>query len=75
MAAVVEQDADGVEDNRDVVGQSGGGVILRELGEAGPVVSGRSLSVFRYYNWKGCQAERSLVWLAPDGCRRRNLAR
>ena len=35
VAGVVEQDADGVEDDPDVVGQSGGGVILRGIGRGG----------------------------------------
>jgi hypothetical protein len=35
VAAVVEQDADGLEGDRDVVGQSRGGVILRGIGRGG----------------------------------------
>jgi hypothetical protein len=35
VTAVVEQDAGGVEDDGDVVGQSGGGVILWRIGRVG----------------------------------------
>ena len=37
MAAVAEQDADGVEEDGDVVGQGGAGVILWRIGRRRPV--------------------------------------
>jgi hypothetical protein len=61
MAAVVEQDAGGVQDDREVVGQSGGGVILRGIGRGGGRGVGRDVVHVCYTNC-GVEGEARIIF-------------